>query len=491
MERRVRDAEVGLVSEVGALRALGGDLHARPANARSGRETWNREQRREGRSSSGVRRADPDDTFPVALVTLALAVLPGCGAKSWLAEAPLSAAPSAGMPSPIAVGCTLSCAVVDGGAQCWGGNGHGQLGDGSTADSPVPVRVAGLAGVVAVAAGSYHACALAHGGVQCWGLGGRLGDGSRKDSPVPTQVVGLTSGVQAIAAGAFGTCALVHGGVRCWGGIGNDERSPGPVPVPVAGLPGGVEAIAVGDHHACALVSGALWCWRNNFWGGLGSNAPSIKGSPVPVGVVDLGSDAHAIAAGHVHSCALVNVGVECWGNAFNGEAASDVPVPVAGLTGGVVEALAAGGFNTCAVVDGAARCWGNNGLGALGDVVSARRQRRAVSVKPRRYSARCCSPARRSCASRRAPATRCPRRKPRRPTPAPRRSPSPRAPGQAGWSSVYLRRRSPIVDASPTFTPGQGGGASSEWVSAGSSLGTTKLLAVRGEAPWRARFST
>jgi alpha-tubulin suppressor-like RCC1 family protein len=54
-----------------------------------------------------------------------------------------------------------ACAVVNGGAWCWGWNGDGQLGDNSTTDRYLPVAVQGVAsGVQAISAGSAHSCAL-------------------------------------------------------------------------------------------------------------------------------------------------------------------------------------------------------------------------------------------------------------------------------------------------------------------------------------------
>ena len=78
-------------------------------------------------------------------------------------------------------------------------------------------------GATAVAAGYQHTCAVVNGGVQCWGANiyGELGNNSTTESDVPVQVLGLTSGATAVAAGYTHTCAVVNGAAWCWGDNGN------------------------------------------------------------------------------------------------------------------------------------------------------------------------------------------------------------------------------------------------------------------------------
>jgi len=96
----------------------------------------------------------------------------------------------------IASSGTHNCALTSlGGVKCWGLNDHGQLGDGTETDRAAPVDVVGLHGpAAAIATGAFHTCAvLRRGGIDCWGSNGsgQLGDGTTVDHSHPVAVAGF------------------------------------------------------------------------------------------------------------------------------------------------------------------------------------------------------------------------------------------------------------------------------------------------------------
>lgn len=292
----------------------------------------------------------------------------------------------------IALGDNHSCALLDTNEiQCWGKNSFGQFGNDTTTSSKKPAAVVvGLSsGVTAIAAGDDNTCALlTTGGAQCWGSNGsgQLGNGTTDKSYTPVEVTGL-SNVTAIALGGSHTCALLDtstNGVQCWGSnhsdqIGKKGGSQSTEPVPVTGDSdvglAGMIAVAAGLLHTCAVLStGEVQCWGRNYEEQCGQkNKDEIH---IPVTVAGLSSGATAIAAGDDHTCALLDTKeVQCWGENDSGQLGngddeikkSYIPITVAGLSG--VDAIAAGSDHTCALLDTKeVRCWGNNGSGRLGN---------------------------------------------------------------------------------------------------------------------------
>ena len=145
----------------------------------------------------------------------------------------------------VAAGERWSCAVLQTGAvMCWGANEHGQLGNGSSSadPTPTPVAVTNLTDAIALSGGTNHMCAARKvGSVACWGGGGhgQLGDGTARaeDDPQGTFVLADKISTAAFAnGGGDHSCATTTANeVFCWGandrgqlGTASQDDSPTP-----------------------------------------------------------------------------------------------------------------------------------------------------------------------------------------------------------------------------------------------------------------------
>lgn len=343
--------------------------------------------------SSGVSAVGPGYLHSCALTTAGGVKCWGYNREGILGDGttsshltPIAAAGLDGGVVALAASLSTNCVLTGtGGAKCWGPNFNGQVGDGTTTSRLTAVDVLGAtSGVAAIAAADFgHTCALTTGGaVSCWGDNGNgaLGDGTTTSRSTPASVSGLTSGVASIAVGGGSSCAvLTSGGVKCWGSnafgqLGDGSTSNRLTPVDVTGLSTDVTSVSLGLGHGCALTSaGAMKCWGRNSYGELGDGTTIDRATPVDV--VGLASDVTSISAGGAHTCALsVTGGVQCWGYNFYGQlgdgttTARLTPAGVTGLASGVA-ALAAGVAHTCAVTTAeGAKCWGLNDEGQLGN---------------------------------------------------------------------------------------------------------------------------
>ncbi len=330
-------------------------------------------------------------------------------------------------PSVSASGTSKTCAIVSNELYCWGKNSNGgenfagQLGDGTTTDSVVPVKVRQDAGVLAgkivddVFSAQYHSCALATGKVYCWGQNsnGQLGNGTTTASSVPVEVGGLLSGKTVTNIGGSGntSCAIAGGKIYCWGrndrgqvGDATTTNRTSPALVSTTNLGGSYTATALSSsgsrsYNMCAIADGKAWCWGGNEAGQIGNNStPSSSNFTSPTKVYDggvlSGKMITAISqdgyyngnSAYPHVCVVASGAAYCWGDNNSGQLGrssanptrtTDAQLPVAVDTSGVlsgktIQDIVVGLQHSCALANSKVYCWGNRGSGQVGDGVTS-----------------------------------------------------------------------------------------------------------------------
>jgi alpha-tubulin suppressor-like RCC1 family protein len=210
----------------------------------------------------------------------------------------------------------------------WGQNGQGELCLPDTGNYTTPVKLP-LSHVTVVAGASNHVLYDAHGTVySCGGNGaGDLGDGSKHSTTTPKKVLGLDGSLvtQLVASFANSGALLSNGEYYDWGYNGNGQLGDGPfqrssdVPV-LVNLPYPVMQVAQGGsiwdngQTLVMLSDGSLWAWGSNFNGQLGDG--TTKSQPFPVRFYPpAGVTYRNLATGAITSYAVSTTGkVYAWG---------------------------------------------------------------------------------------------------------------------------------------------------------------------------------
>ena len=296
-------------------------------------------------------------------------------------------------PIRLALQSFASCALrMDGSAVCWGGNGSGQLGDGTTIERVTPTPVATTIRGTAIDSGYENACIRSTTGtVLCWGDNGSGQLGATSVGPVsntPVTIPGVSNAVEVSVGGGFlqsigkygHVCSRASSGsVVCWGSnhwgeLGDGTTMSRFLPSSPRGLSGVVQ-IETSQSNTCAITSAGgtrtLKCWGANESGQVGNGA-TVATVLTPATIAF--TSPLQVALGPTHACAVRTTGtMACWGANGSGQlgrgsmTGRNTPGDVAGITDGV--RVVVGDAHSCVLrATGEVDCWGTNNLGQLGN---------------------------------------------------------------------------------------------------------------------------
>jgi len=288
----------------------------------------------------------------------------------------------AGAITVAAAGLAVPAAASTVGVYGFGNNTFGELGNGTTAASSLPVAALGLPGTVRQVAAGYgtSAALLADGTVWTWGnnVNGQLGYSTTAGYvTTPQKVPGLSGITQIVMAWPGDGYALGSDGtVWAWGDnsdgqLGNGGTTSAIVPARVPGLNQVTQVAAANGHVLVRRSDGTVAAWGENNNGELGDGTTLNRLTPVQVQVL---TGITEIATGSASYAVRSDGTLFSWGANFNGllgngSTGGYVTTPAPLSLSGVTQ-LATNDDSTLAVVRSTGRvfAWGSNACGQLGD---------------------------------------------------------------------------------------------------------------------------
>lgn len=271
----------------------------------------------------------------------------------------------------------------------WGSNSNGQIGDGTTIPSSVPIAIRNDLTFSTIASGYYHSLGIdTDGKLYAWGnnQNGRLGDGTTIQRTSPTLIsnvnISTLKKTDGSVSGGFDHTLAIRsdGKLYSWGSNDNGQLGDGTTiqktsAVPVNSLLS-FKYISAGANYSLAITTdGKLYSWGLNDYGQLGDGTTTQRISPVAVNI-DQTLTFSMVSAGELyHSLALTTDGkLYAWGANYYGQLGdgtniqrnSPVPIRHNDLTFSIVSS---GIDHSIGITtDGKLYTWGDNQLGQLGN---------------------------------------------------------------------------------------------------------------------------
>lgn len=261
----------------------------------------------------------------------------------------------------------------DGELYTWGYNKYGELGDGTTIEKDIPIRITLVSGVKPkqISCSAYFSMAIGDdGNLYTWGRNnlGQLGDGTIIDKSTPTKII-LANEVNPtqIACGfdfsmAIGSNSELYvWGINDKGQLGDGTTLNKSTPIEISlGDQVKPTQITAGGSHAMAIGSNKeLYTWGDNTYGQLGDGSPH---NVTKIGIqYTWGSDRNKIYKYTPEKITLANWGVK--------------PTQIAC---GNEHSMAIGS-------DGELYTWGSNGSSQLGNGFNEVTENKPIEITPQR----------------------------------------------------------------------------------------------------------
>ena len=298
----------------------------------------------------------------------------------------------------ITAGSSHTCAMLaDGTAKCWGSNGSGQLGDGTTSSRNYPINLnSGASPIIDIDASNFRTCVvLADGTAKCWGFDAANVFASGNTSSTSYTYSGFDNATK-IDLGNYSACKLKDNSSQCWGrkngtysnvlqtvagtehicNLNTDKTvscyGSSPNGETSSGSISNASSISSNGQHTCAVMeSGTVKCWGLNSQGQIGDGTTNRPWTSKEV--MNLGS-VTKIDTSYRHSCAILSdQTVKCWGMNSSGQLGHGFQnfYETASTVIDINDAIdiAVSDSHSCALLSNqTVKCWGGNPYGQLGN---------------------------------------------------------------------------------------------------------------------------